>query len=190
MPFALPEYDIAFWRYVHDATRDMAQSQSELLGSMTFVEEGSTVGSRVQDRDGMDVELEPAATAVEMSTVFEDVRAGNLDAFASQIHAAGEEFGKQLVEHWAASMKKLTDATGNTVDAGGNLTFEKFYEMLDRMEWTVDENDKLNMPSLVMHPDAVKNLPEETPETKAKIAELLERKRKEAVARRRRRRLS
>jgi len=43
------------------------------------------------------------------------------------------------------SIDKITTATGNTHDAGGGLlTFEVLREMLDKIEWTLDENGELS----------------------------------------------
>ena len=84
----------------------------------------------------------------------------------------------------------MTTATGNTIDAGGAFTFEKFYEMLEMIEWTLDDDDELSHPSLVMHPEMADKLPEITPEQRARLDALKQRKHEELLARRRRRRLS
>ena len=63
--------------------------------------------------------------------------------------------------------------------------------MLEKLEWSLDEDDQLVRPEIMMHPDAFKNLPSEpTPEEQAKLDELERRKHEELLARRRRRRLS
>jgi hypothetical protein len=64
------------------------------------------------------------------------------------------------------------------------------YEMLDKIEWTLDENDELSTPSIVMHPDTASKLPQPTPEQVKMIEKLKARKLEELLAKRRRRRLS
>jgi hypothetical protein len=80
------------------------------------------------------------------------------------------------------------------LDAGGQpFSFELLYEMLEKLEFSLDENDEIVMPSLLMHPDQVekiRELPPPTPEQQRKLEELKQRKREEALARRRSRRLS
>jgi hypothetical protein len=140
----------------------------------------------------MDVDLEPDKVGFEMSTSVAAVRAADYDEFYAQVDQAAEMLASDLMKVWVGTMDKVTEATGNVVDAGGKLTFEVLYEMLDKLEYSLDENDELVMPSLVMHPDTAKKLEElgpPTPEQNAKLAELRERKRGEALARRRRRRL-
>jgi hypothetical protein len=101
---------------------------------------------------------------------------------------------EQLMGYFVETMGKVTEGTGNVVDAGGKpLSFELIYDALDKVELSVDENDELVMPELMMHPDQaqkLQELPPLTPEQQQKLDELKERKREEALARRRRRRLS
>jgi hypothetical protein len=190
VPFALPEYDSAFTLFVSDLVRDMARSRDPVLGAMSFEPAVTTAATRIQDRQGVDVDLPSVLTGWAFSYQPDDVRGGNLDAFAVVVDQAADDLAEQLVKQWVATMDTVTTATGNVVDAGGKLTFEKLLEMLEQIEWTLDDDDNLVMPSLVMHPDTVKLLPKETEETKAKMDELFTRKREEALARRRRRRLS
>jgi hypothetical protein len=88
------------------------------------------------------------------------------------------------------TLNTVTEATGNVVDAKGRPTFETIYEMLDKVDWGLTDDDKLSMPTLVMNPTDVERLPELTDDQQAKLEELQERKLNELLARRRRRRLS
>lgn len=192
MPFALPEYDRAFARFVSETVHELARARDPVLSQMRFATVPTTVGSRVRDRQGMDVDLEPAKVGFEMSTSVSAVRAADYDEFYVEVDQAAEMLAHDLMKLWVGTMDKVTEATGNIVDAGGKLTFEVVYEALDKIEYSLDENDDLIMPSLVMHPDTAKRAGElgpPTPEQHAMLAELRERKRGEALARRRRRRL-
>lgn len=60
MPFALHEYDAAFSRFFSQTMRVLAQAHSPLLAQMRFIEMPGTLGSRVRDRQGMDIVLDPA----------------------------------------------------------------------------------------------------------------------------------
>lgn len=74
MPFALHEYDAAFGRFFSQTMRILAQARSPLLAQMRFVEMPGTVGSRVRDRQGMDVVLDPGKTSTEVTSDLTAVR--------------------------------------------------------------------------------------------------------------------
>jgi hypothetical protein len=194
MPFALYEYDAAFSDFFGETVRTLARARSPLLSQMEFVEVPGTVGSRVRDREGMDVVLEPGKTTSEVTADLNAVRDGDYEQLYAELDAASDSMAEQLVGFFVETMAKVTEGTGNVVDAGGApLSFEVVYEMLERVEFSISENDELVMPSLLMHPDQaekVKDLPPPTSEQQRMLDELKERKREEALARRRRRRLS
>ena len=89
-------------------------------------------------------------------------------------------------------MDAVTQSTGNIVDAGGEkFSFELLVETLEKIEWSLDDEGELVMPSIIMHPDQMKKLPAEaTPAQKAELDELKRRKKEELLAQRRSRRLS
>ncbi len=194
MPFALYEYDAAFGRFFSQTMRVLAQAYSPLLAQMRFIETPGTVGSRVRDRQGMDIVLDPGKTFTEVTSDLKAVRASDYERLYEAMYESADSMAEQLVGHFVESMGKVTEGTGNVIDAGGRpFGFDVLYETLDKLEFSVDENDELVMPSLVMHPtqaEKLRDLPPLTDEQQRKLDELKERKRKETLARRRRRRLS
>jgi hypothetical protein len=194
VPFALYEHDAAFSRFFGETVRTLACARSPILSKIQFVEVPGTVGSRLRDRQGMDVVLEPGETTTEVTADLDAVRDGDYEKLHTELDQAADSMAEQLVGFFVQSMNKVTEGTGNVVDAGGKpLSFNVIYEMLEKVEFSVDESDELVMPSLLMHPDQyekVKDLPPPTPEQQRMLDELKERKREEALARRRRRRLS
>jgi hypothetical protein len=160
---------------------------------MEFADVSGTVGSRVRSREGMDVELEPGGVDMEVTADLKAVRAGDFAVLHGELDKAADRLAEGLVGFFVEGISKVTEGTGNVVDAGGQkLSFEVVYEMLEKVEFSVDENDELVMPSLLMHPDQAEKLHEHgplTPEQERRMAELKQRKREEALARRRRRRL-
>ncbi len=194
MPFALNEYGEAFGIFVGDVVRELARSRDPVLREMTFEAVPSTVGSRVQSRDGLNVELEPSSVGFEITLTDEEIRDFDISALVFQLDQAADEYAKGLMKMWVETMGKVTEATGNVVDAGGELTFETFYEMLEKMEWPdVDDEGNQVLPSIVAHPNTVErltSLPDLTPEQQARMDALKKRKHEESLARRRSRRLS
>ena len=194
MPFALHEYDAAFSRFFSQTMRVLAQAHSPLLAQMRFIEMPGTLGSRVRDRQGMDIVLDPAKTATEVTSDLKAVRDGDYEQLYEAMFESADAMAEQLIGYFVESMGKVMEGTGNVVDAGGRrFGFDVLYETLEKLEFSVDENDELVMPSLVMNPAEAKKLQDLPPLTDAQqqaLDELKERKREEALARRRRRRLS
>jgi len=123
----------------------------------------------------------------------EAVRRGDIEALVAQMDLAADDLAEGLVGVLIENINKVTESTGNVVDAGGAFTFEKFYEALEMIDWSLDDDDQLSMPQLVVHPDTAEKLqalPELTAEQKAALDDLKRRKHEELLARRRRRRLS
>ena len=194
VPFALYEYDAAFAQFFSATVRTLARVRSPILREMPFVEGPAAVGSRVRDREGMDVVLEPGETNSEVNMDLNAVREGDYEKLYAELDQASESLAEQLVGLLVENLNKVTEGTGNVVDAGGKpLSFDVIYEALEKVEFSIDENDELVMPQVLMGPDQygkVKDLPPLTPQQQRMLDELKERKREEALARRRRRRLS
>ncbi len=194
MPFALYEYDAAFTAVFDETVGILARGRSPMLSQIRFAKTSGPLGSRVRTRDGMDVELEPGETTAEITTDLRAVRAGDYTALYCDFDKASEDMAKGLVGLLVQSMSAVTEATGNVTDVGGRpLSFEVIYEMLEKMEFSLDENDELVLPAIFVNPDTAKkfeSLPPATPQQEEKMDALKERKRQEALARRRRRRLS
>lgn len=190
MLFALPEYDIAFAGFVHDTIRELARARDPLLSMVRYETGNTNVASRVRDRAGMDVDLPERSTAYEMSFSVDAVRAADFEALAVGLDAAAENLAGDLVRMMIEHIGAVTEATGNVVEADRPMTFEVFYEMMKKLEWGLDDDGNLSVPSIVMHPEAAAKIPEATPEQLAMVEDLKRRKFEEACARRRRRRLS
>ena len=191
MPFALPDYDLACAHVISRVTKDIARANHPVLSQIKVVPMKGTVSSVMETRDNMALDLPAEPVGFELGVKAEDVRDGNFEALQVKLVEAADGYADQLSKMLYGSLDKITTATGNTLDAGERpFTFEMLYEMLDKIEWTLDENDELSTPSLVMRPDTASKLPQSTPEQVKMIEELKARKLEELFAKRRRRRLS
>lgn len=191
MLFALPQYDQAFVEFIHKSANALARAQDPLLGEIR--EEVAEAGgsSVVDSRTDEALDLESELVGFEIGWEREDVISGNFEALLLQLDIASQELAKKLVEMLFKTLGKVTESTGNVIDAeGGPPTFDLIYEMLDKIEYTLDDDGELVLPSLVMHPEMVKKLPPPTPDQEAAIEELQQQKREELLAKRRSRRLS
>jgi hypothetical protein len=191
MPFALPDYDLACAHVVSDVTKALARAGDPVLSQIKVVPMTGTVSSVMETRAEMALDLPAEPIGFELGVRAEDVRDGNFEALQVKLVEAADVYAKQLAKMLYGNLDKITTATGNTFDAGGHPpTFEMVYEMLDKIEWTLDENDELSTPSLVMSPGAAAKFPKATPEQEKMFEELQARKLEELLAKRRRRRLS
>lgn len=170
---------------------ELAGVHHPLLAEMRSESTQSSASSVVDSRDGEQLDLPSEKVAFEVVSASEDIRNSNFAPLLTQLDSAGAELGEQLLTVFFNSMNAVTELTGNVVDAEGQgFSFDLLYELLEKMEFTLDDNDELVMPEIIMHPDMAKKLPEETPEERQRIEEFKRRKREELLAQRRSRRLS
>lgn len=95
VPFALYEYDTAFTRFFEEAVRTLAQARSPILREIQFIEAPGTVGSRVRDRQGMDVDLEPSATSTDFTADLNAVRLGDYQRLYAELDQASDSMAEQ-----------------------------------------------------------------------------------------------
>jgi hypothetical protein len=191
MPFALREYDEAFLQFTHRIVNGLATVRDPVLSQMgPPVADSTTVASRVRGRDGVDVDLPPAKVGFEFTTDFEAVRRGDVESYAQQVDEAAEHVTREMLQLIFGSLDAVTSATGMVVDAAGRPTFEAVYEMLDKIEYGLTDEDELSLPTIVGGADVLKSFELFTEQQAAAIESLKARKHEELLARRRRRRLS
>lgn len=192
MPLELREYDDAFAHFLYHTANALARAQHPLLAEMRTETTESGASSVVDRRDGERLDLPSDLIGFEMRWDRDDVLIGNFEALLLQLDSASNELGEKLIAKFVETVSSVTESTGNVIDAKGEkFSFEMFVEMLETIEWSLDDDDELVMPSLLMHPNQAKNLPSEaTPEQRAIVDELKRRKKEELLAKRRRRRLS
>jgi hypothetical protein len=191
VPFELPEYERAFAEFLHFIVQEVARAGHPVLSQIEVEKQTTTTASRIRSREGVDVDLPQRLVGFEVTTSLEAVRSADYDGFAVDVHKYAEELREDLAAGFYENISTITEATGNVVDAGGELTFGKLYELMEKMEWNLNDDGELSIPSMIMHPSMVEKLRAlETPETLAAMEELIARKYEEALARRPRRRLS
>ena len=194
MPFATDEYAVAFVKFTGDVVRELARLRDPLLSRISFEETSGTVASRVQSRDGLNVELDSSRVGFEIGFSNDEIRTFDYDAFVVQIDKASDSYASGIAKMIIEGLDKLTEGTGNVVDAEGKITFEKFFEVLEKMEWPdLDDDGNQVLPELFAGSDAIEaiqSLPDPTPEQQRLLDDQKKRKYEESLARRRSRRLS
>lgn len=191
-PWVMPrEYDIGGVRWFSDAARELARALHPLLAQVTREELAEGPPPQVE---GAELPAEasslyrPMAVRHEWTVSIDDVAAFNLEQFLADLHALADSMGGQMVRGMLEHISAVTDEYGNTIDATGRDFFDVFAETLETIETSFDDEGRPNL-TIVMHPDTMEKLHNQqpTPEQEARINTILNRKKEEWLASRRRR---
>lgn len=110
----------------------------------------------------------------------------DLDEFISRLYTISDEHASQATRNILAHISAVSEEYGQVVDAKGRDFFEVICESLEKLEFVFDEDGNHNM-TLVLHPDNVSLIESLTPVQRSGIDQIVQRKREEWNAKRRRR---
>lgn len=191
-PWVMPrEYDIGGVRWFSDASRELARALHPLLAQVTREELVEGPPPRTEDAplpDEASSLYRPVAVRHEWTVSIEDVATFNLDQFLADLYALADSMGGQMVRGMLEHISAVSDEYGNTIDAGGRDFFDVFAETLETIDMTFDDEGRPNL-TMVMHPDQVEKLRNKQPtaQQEARIDAILEQRKEEWLASRRRR---
>lgn len=191
-PWVMPrEYDIGGVRWFSKASRELSRALHPLLAQVTREELAEGPPPQTEG-DALPAEASslyrPMAFRHEWTVSIEDVAAFNLEQFLADLYALGDSMGGQMVRGMLEHISAVTDEYGNTIDAGGRDFFDVFAETLETIDMTFDDEGRPNL-TIVMHPDQMEKLRDKhpTPEQEARLDAILQRRKEEWLASRRRR---
>jgi hypothetical protein len=97
---------------------------------------------------------------------------------------AADEMGKKLSKHFFGTLERITDELGSVVDGKGEpFSVEKFFEVLEKLEFDFKPNGEPDLPTIVANPKMLEQIKKElskiesNPEHKARHDEIIEKKR-------------
>lgn len=190
MPFRLDEYDAAYGRFMSEAVYALAMAGSPLLSTLAPMEKSpGALGSAIQTGDGQVVDLPAASLTATHSFERQALVSGDADALLDGLAATAEQFAAGLEAALISTLQVVTDATGNTVDAAGRNNIDALIESFDKLEFSLDDDGELVLPTLIVNPADLEAFSRPTPEQKQRISEVLSRKKDELAARQRSRRI-
>jgi hypothetical protein len=195
MLFKLTEYARAEVAFVGATISALSKSRGGLLGEISTEATSRTGTTQVTTDSGETVEFHGTEIAAKMTLDWEDIAAGRVESLLTTLDEAAEQHHEQVTKWVLENIERLSEATGNTVDASDKSLFDAVYEMYEKVELSFEDDGSISKGfAWVMHPDTAekfKRLEEEmTSEQREKLDALIDRKRKEFFARRRRRELS
>jgi hypothetical protein len=194
-PWVIPrEYDIGAVRWFSAAARELSRALHPLLAQIPRVELAEGPAAPPADHAPLPSEASPLYRPMvishEWTVSIEDVVGFKVEQFLADLDAMADDTGGQMVRGFLELVSDVSDQYGNTIDGEGRDFFDVYADALETIDMTFDDEGRHNL-TLVMHPDQVNKLRDKqpTPEQEARINAVLERRREEWRASRRRREL-
>lgn len=194
MLFKLTEYARAEQNFVYDAVAALARSRGGIAADIRAEPMPRVGTTQITTDEGETVEFEPFAVSAPMRIGWEDIANSNVGAMLATIDEAAESYHEQLSKRIFEHLETLTTATGNVVDASGKSVFDAMYEMFEKVELSFEDDGSISKGfAIYASPDVAEKLAradaEMTSEQRRKLDELIDRKRQDFFARKRRRQL-
>lgn len=135
----------------------------------------------------------PEHDADEMTTIqdvleikWADIADHNLSIISESIQAIANSMADKQIQAMFQSVSKACDRSGNVVDARERSVPDAFMEMLEKIEFGVDADGGVSMPSMYVGPDMgdriLRELKNQPPEYQARAQALIEKKKAAALA--------
>jgi hypothetical protein len=125
-----------------------------------------TEGDRysIEREDGV-VEEQQFKEFVATFTIPSDITPDNADEVVRALELAADSMASQSETALFASIGRVTDEVGNSIDVGGKpFTPEMLLDMLDKMWIEFDDQGRPEMPTMVMHPTMFESIRSRFPE--------------------------
>lgn len=169
---------------------ERARKSDPLLSSIRHTIQHEGHKAEYQTVSGEKVQTNYEKFSSEYQITREEVESGDFESIFKKFQKMGDDAASALAQYSFKFISQVIDKTGNTVNANGKFTYEKFIEVVDKMPIDFDdETGEPRMPSLYIHPDMagqVKELIQEAesnPENKSRFEQIMERKKEEWRAR-------
>ncbi|RKS04955.1 hypothetical protein DFP74_0535 [Nocardiopsis sp. Huas11] len=122
-----------------------------------------------------------------MTTDVQDTLSGDVGSFLAMVFELSDTFGSQLAQGMMDHISEVCDASGQTIDAKDKDFIDAMIDALETIDIPFDGNGEHNL-SIALHPDTAESLRNKqmTPEQEARIQQVLDRRREEWHASRRR----
>ena len=188
----MPTYARAAAQFLFDANHALMRAKDPILSQMKVEVVDTLPPSRVTLDTGMTVESPNIEVTSAFTLGVPDMIDGRFESLYPALDEAAEQALRTLMPAFYQHVSHVTEAAGQTIEAGGRPFIEVMIETIDKMDVNFDEEDKPTF-SIVMHPDMMEEIRaqgEPSPEAMARLQEVIERKRFEYHRRRDTRRLS
>jgi hypothetical protein len=187
--FSLPEYDHAFVAFINSTVQALAAAKDPVLATMPRARPGRMYHPRntvVGEQQPLDSQPVTVRSVLELKTA--DIESCDDQALVEALDRQAEEYVASIMPQLFAAMGRASEAVGTSFDAGGHpLSAEVVAEALERMDIDFDDDGTPRLPSIVVGEGT--EMPEDTPEGRRIIDDVIARKREQFFAQRRHRQL-
>jgi hypothetical protein len=140
----------------------------------------------VGEQQPLDSQPVTVRSVLELKTA--DIESCDDQALVEALDRQAEEYVASIMPQLFAAMGRASEAVGTSFDAGGHpLSAEVVAEALERMDIDFDDDGTPRLPSIVVGEGT--EMPEDTPEGRRIIDDVIARKREQFFAQRRHRQL-
>lgn len=188
----LPEYSNVTAEFINDAVDALMRAKNEIYGEIKH-EKTSQLGTQITLETGDVIETPPLIVQAEFVIHISDAVNGNLDALYEAMDSMADGMLASIMPQIFARIGQICDATGNSINAGGQeISHDLLLDLLEKTEYVFDENGEHNTKLVVdlSVMEKIRNLPSATKEQDKRFDEIMERKRREFYASRPSRQLS
>lgn len=193
MPWAVPrEFEAGGARWLTEAARALSKELHPLLAEIPSMQINDIPASN--DAESMPEEasplFRPATISHEWTASLEEAVEFDRERFLASLHGLADAIGSQSVRHLVSFMSDTAKAHNNTIEANGRDFYEAFAEAVEKVEMVFDDEGKSDM-MLMINPAFARKLRDRPPteEQQERIDAIINRRREEWIAARRRREL-
>ncbi|MCC6789066.1 MAG: hypothetical protein IT547_14625 [Hyphomonadaceae bacterium] len=172
-----------------DTIRAMIAKKSPIIGQIKAHIQHEGAGGAINRADGSVGDFAPRQIAAQTTLATSmSIYDFTTDELLKLLDGIAEQFARGQSEMLFDEMSKVTEETGNVVNAGGKpFDFEIFLEGINKMHHTFDANGQWHAPTVVVSPSAMAAMEKMTPEEKAaaeaRLSAVLEEKKREFLDR-------
>ncbi|GGN07647.1 hypothetical protein GCM10009721_39160 [Terrabacter tumescens] len=194
-PWLMPrEYEIGGVRWFNQTVQELQRALHPLLAQIPRAELADGP-PRIEEGEPPPPEASrlyrPMKTSHVWTVSVEDVVEFKLDQFLADTYAVAEGTGAQMVKGFFELISQVSEDHGNVIQATDRDFFDVYADAMEKIELEFDAEGNPTT-TIFMHPDLLEKLKDKkpTPEQEARLNAILERRREEWRAARRRRDLS
>jgi hypothetical protein len=142
--------------------------------------------------DGKELHTPLSRMSCEASISHDSIYGFDLEGMCISVYQIAEEFCENLEKGLFSALYKITDFTGNVVDAHGQgINYDVLLETIEKLQIDFDDDGKPKLPTMVVHPDTKFKLDVEGEAAyNARLDDIIARKKEVFYAKKGRRRLS
>ncbi|WP_375430173.1 hypothetical protein [uncultured Friedmanniella sp.] len=190
----MSEYESAFLTFLWECVDPLMKAIDPVYAQIPHRRSDVLRVDPIRTDDGREIPVaEPLAVSTDLIMSYERAIAGDFTEISEIVERAAHATLSQVMPGFYELIDRTTMATGNVVDAGGVLTYDALLDALEKVH--ISEFDEAGQPvgmSLLMNPATAQNLQalgSPTAEQDARYKAIMQRKREEADAGRRHRRV-